>query len=389
MKRLTLYLLALGAFLTGVAELVVGGILNVIAEDLNLSVGLAGQLITAYSVAFAIGTPVIISLTSRLPRKQILTTALAVFIAGCLASYVSSGLGLLIFSRIVLGMSAGVFLVAAISSIAKLVPAEETGRAISLIALGFGSAMALGVPLGIAITEWRGWQTIFAVLGLLSILVLLGLLRLLPEIEGDAPAGFKQQFAVLRHPVIVTGLLVTFFLNMSNSIVLTYLTPLLQSVLHLTTAEVGLTMLALGFIGILGSRAGGIGVDRWGSVRMIAATLMLSFLSLSMVPMLVAPVWAALALIMLWIASTFMNAPPLQMYFIQQAPHASNLVLGMNTSVIHLGLALGAGLGGAAANTAGTVLYHPWMAGGGMLLALLSALASFAVVRRRETGTAA
>lgn len=384
--RLTMYLLALGAFLTGTAELVVGGIIDRIAEDLQVSVALAGQLITAYSVAFAIGTPFLIALTARIPRKKVMILALACFIAGCLASYLSSDYMVVMISRVVVGSSAGVYLVVAISSIAKLVPPEQTGRAIGMIAFGFGGAMALGVPIGIAISGWWHWQMIFALLGGVSLLVMLGLLRLLPEIEGDAPVTLRQQLAILRNPVIAAGLLISFFLCMSNSILLTYLTPFLQNVLHLNTSGLGMMMLVLGLTGMLGSRLGGTAVDKWGAVRMITVTLLMSCLSLTFLPLLIVPVFLGLALITIWMCSMFMNGPALQLYFIQQAPLSSNLVLSVNTSVIHLGIALGAGLGGAAVSSAQTVLYHPWLAAGIGALSFIAALVSIGISKRKHTG---
>ncbi|WP_145141078.1 MFS transporter [Paenibacillus sp. Y412MC10] len=44
------YLLAFGAFVMGTAEMVVMGILGMISNDLNVSVGTAGQLVTLYAV---------------------------------------------------------------------------------------------------------------------------------------------------------------------------------------------------------------------------------------------------------------------------------------------------------------------------------------------------
>lgn len=61
--------------------------------------------------------------------------------------------------------------------------------------------------------------------------------------------------------------------------------------------------------------------------------------------------------------SMFVVGPAIQTYFIQQAPQSANLVLSINTSIIHLGLAAGAGAGGAmidAAATPSTIL--GWLA---------------------------
>ncbi len=382
MNRVNVYLLALGAFLVGTAELVVAGILNVIADDLRISIALAGQLITAYSLAFAIGTPILVAFTSRMARKKLLVLSLAIFIIGCLASWGSTDYPILMVSRLILGVSAGVYTVVAVSSVAKLVPADKMGSAIGMIALGFGSAMALGVPIGIAISHWWSWQVIFVGLGVLSLLIMLALIRLLPHVEGDAPVSWKQQFTVLANPVIVSGLLISLFLCMSNSIMLTYLAPFLQTVLQLNTSDLGIMMFALGIFGVIGSRLGGFGADKWGSVRMISFTLAICAVSLAVLPVMTASLAVGLALITIWFSAIFMNAPALQTYFIQQAPQSSNLVLSLNLSIIHVGLAIGAGAGGVVVDATSTVLYHPWMASGAVAFGLAAALVSFMLRKR-------
>ncbi|AEI38997.1 MFS transporter [Paenibacillus mucilaginosus] len=388
MNRLPILMLALGAFLVGTAELVVGGVLHAMAEDLGVSIALAGQFITAYSLSFALGTPILIALTSRLGRKSLLLGSLAVFIAGSLLSWASTGYALMLVSRIILGLSAGVYTVVAVSSVTKLVPPERMGGAISMIALGFGSAMALGVPIGIAITGWWSWQAIFAGLAAVSLAVTLLLLRLLPQIEGDAPVPFRQRFSVLGNPVILSGLLISLLQNGSNSVLLTYLTPYLQEVLHLDASLLGAVMLTLGLVGMLGSRLGGIGVDRWGSVFMLVSTIAFAAVTLGLLPLVTASLTAGLLLVVLWFSSLFMSAPALQTYFIQQAPQSSNLVLSLNLSVIHLGLAAGAGAGGAAVNWASTVHYNPWIGSLAALLSLLAAFVSFSLRKRKAGGGA-
>ena len=72
MNRLVIYVLTIAVFFTATSELVVAGILNVLADQMQISVALAGQLITAYSLAFAIGTPIVVSLTARMGRKKLL-----------------------------------------------------------------------------------------------------------------------------------------------------------------------------------------------------------------------------------------------------------------------------------------------------------------------------
>ncbi|MDQ0889827.1 DHA1 family putative efflux transporter-like MFS transporter [Paenibacillus sp. V4I9] len=382
MNRMNIYFLAFGGFVVGTAELVVAGILQLIADDLQISIGLTGQLVTAYSLAFAIGTPILVALTSRMGRKTLLVLSLIIFIIGSLVSFISPNYAILMVSRVILGLSAGVYTVSALSSAVKLVPADKMGSAIGMIALGFGSAMALGVPIGIAIAHWWSWQVIFVFLAIVSSLIMLGLIRLLPQVEGDTPVPFTQQFMVLGNPVILTGLVVSLLLYTSNSVMLTYLAPYLESILHLEESRIGIMIFALGVVGAIGSRLGGFSSDKWGSSRTITFAIAVSVGSLTLLPIFNVPLAVGLAFITLWFFSFFMSNPALQTYFIQQAPQSSNLVLGLNLSVVHLGLAMGAGVGGAVVNSVSSVLFNPWVASGIAALGLGATLVSFSLSKR-------
>jgi len=48
------YILAAAAVTVGLVELIVGGILPTIADDLHISLGSAGQLITIFALVYAI-----------------------------------------------------------------------------------------------------------------------------------------------------------------------------------------------------------------------------------------------------------------------------------------------------------------------------------------------
>ncbi|MEW9699519.1 MFS transporter [Paenibacillus sp. SI8] len=383
MNRLSIYVLALGVFLTATSELVVSGILNMIAKDLAISIALAGQLVTVYSLAFAIGTPILVSLTSRLKRRKVLVGSLVVFILGCLLSSSSSDITVLMISRVVLGVSAGVYLVVAFGAVSKIVPAEKLGSAIGTIILGFSSAMILGVPIGIAITNWLNWQAIFLILGLLSLLVTCIIYRLLPEIEGGEPVPFRQQFKVLGSVVIVSGLLLTFFRESGNSILFTYLTTFIKDILHMEASNISMIMLVLGIFGTIGSRLGGYGVDRWGASTIITYSIIVHVAVLALLPLFKDSIGIELLLIALMVLVMFVSGPAIQTYFIQQAPGSSELVLSLNTSIVHLGLAAGAGVGGVMVSATSTVLYNPWLASLIVALGLAAAIVSFSMRRKR------
>ncbi|EFU39242.1 major facilitator superfamily MFS_1 [Paenibacillus vortex V453] len=382
MKPFMIYLLALGVFLTATSELIVSGILYAIADDLHISLALAGQLITAYSLAFAIGTPFLVSLTSRINRKKVLLGSLLLFIVGSLASYASSHVWLLMGSRIILGISSGVYLVAAMGTAAKLVPPDKLGRAIGTIVLGFSSAMVLGVPLGITITNMLNWQSIFLLLALLTLLVAFVLAKLLPDVEGDAAVPFHQQFKVLGSVVILSALFLTFFRESGNSVLFTYITPFIQDIFHIKPSSISLMMLVFGLFGAIGSKLGGYAIDRFGPSRVITLSTLIHIGVFALLPLLSGKSLIGLMLISIMVLSMFAAGPAVQSYFIQRAPGSSNLILSLNTSVVHFGLAAGAGAGGFMLNTTSTLQYHPWLGGVVLALGLAAGLISFAAGKR-------
>jgi DHA1 family putative efflux transporter-like MFS transporter len=377
MNRIVIYILTIAVFFTATSELVVAGILNILADQMQVSVALAGQLITAYSLAFAIGTPIVVSLTARMGRKKLLLLAMLLFIAGNLTSFLSFSFTLLLISRLILGVSSGVLLVAAFSAAAKMVTPEKIGSAIGTIILGFSTAMILGVPIGIALTDMFSWRVIFLFLAAGSIVILIGMALLLPKIEGDAPVPFSKQFTVLANPVILSALLLVLLREAGNSIMFTYLTSFLDSILHRSVSSTMFIMLAFGIAGAIGSRLGGSAVDKWGSVRIMVISMIAHVFTLALLPLTIHSFPVSITLLSLWVMSMFIMGPATQTYFIEKAPQSSNLIISLNTSVTQIGLAIGAGVGGMAVTWNESVLYNPWIASAALFLAFIAAIISF------------
>ena len=56
------YLIALGAFALGMASYVTAGLIPLIQNSLSVSVAMAAQLVTAFTLAYGIGSPVFVAL---------------------------------------------------------------------------------------------------------------------------------------------------------------------------------------------------------------------------------------------------------------------------------------------------------------------------------------
>ncbi|MBW7453934.1 MFS transporter, partial [Paenibacillus sepulcri] len=205
-----------------------------------------------------------------------------------------------------------------------------------------------------------------------------------PEIEGDAPVAFKQQFAVLANPVILSALLLVLFREIGNSVMFTYVTSYLGTILQRSASDIGFIMLTFGIAGALGSRLGGSAIDKWGSVRIIVISLTGHVLTLALLPLAVHSFPLAMMLLSLWVMSMFIMGPATQTYFIEKAPQSANLIISLNTSVTQVGLAAGAGVGGMAVTLNSTVLYNPWVASIALLLSFAAAAVSIRKSRKPQ-----
>src|SRR5690625_7349943 len=88
--NLKVFILAVAAITVGLVELIVGGILPIIAKDLNVTIGTAGQLITAFALVYAISGPILLSLTAKIERKKLYLIALSIFVLGNVMTYFST-----------------------------------------------------------------------------------------------------------------------------------------------------------------------------------------------------------------------------------------------------------------------------------------------------------
>lgn len=123
--QLLIILLAVGSFVTGTSEFVVSGILDMISVDLNISIPAAGQLITVYSLFYAVGALFLVMATSKLNRKKVLLSAIFVFILGNVVAFLSHHFMLLLLSRVITAMSGGLYIVVATNYAAQIAPPEK------------------------------------------------------------------------------------------------------------------------------------------------------------------------------------------------------------------------------------------------------------------------
>ncbi|GGG69979.1 MFS transporter [Paenibacillus radicis (ex Gao et al. 2016)] len=344
--KLIIYFLALGATVVGTAESIITGILDMLASDIQVSIGLAGQLVTVYSIGYAVGTPILIAFTSRVDRKKLLLAALCTFVIGNIVAVISPNFALLMISRAVLGVSAGVFAVVALGVAAQMAPPEKRGSAIGTVLMGTSLALVVGLPLGTLIGEYMGWRWIFAILGLVTVVTIAAIAKAVPKLSGQEAVPLSKQLAVLKEFKVISGLLTSLLFITGYSVVSTYLAPLLRENAGLNTNTISLVLLGMGLMAVVGARVGGYGADKWGIARTLIVSLLLHVIALFFLPVAAVTFVGSLFIVALWMLGAWTTAPAQQFYLVTMAPQSTDIILSLNSSAFHLGVAVGATLGG-------------------------------------------
>ncbi|MBA1233602.1 MFS transporter [Pseudomonas stutzeri] len=348
-NQLPIYLIALGAFALGMASYVTAGLIPMIESSFSVSVAVAAQLVTAFTLAYGLGSPVFVALTPPDRQRAGLLVALALFVVANAASALATSFDGLMIWRAVAGIGAGVYLAMGIGASAALSTAERRGKSIAIIMGGMASGVVLGVPLSLMIADQTGWQAALWLVTLLGLLALVGLAVMLPALPAAPASSLRQKLAILADGHVVTILLVSLLAAIASLGMYTFIAPLLADPDHGAVRSVTPYLWIWGIGGVLGSFLIGPVVDRVRGPVLVLAIMLILAASLFMLPFAAAlGAWLVALPIALWGAVGWALQVPQnnELILARQAQGDGNLAIALNESALYLGSAIGAAAGG-------------------------------------------
>lgn len=386
--KLPLIVLALGTFAAGTAELVIAGILPLVAEDVQISVGSAGQFVTIYALVFAVGAPVLTALTARINRRKLLLAALVLFILGNLATIMLSGYGLLMLARVISACGSAIYSSVAVAVAASLVPAEKRGWAISMVVAGWSISSIIGAPVGTLLGQNFGWRFAFVLVIGLSAIAAIGIWFCLPKVAPLPASRLGQQVRLLTRPALLTALAVSALFLGGQYTVYTYLAAFLKDTAHLDGAMISLALLVYGVAGTIGNFLGGYGADKLGVNRTLVIGITVNALALLALPVVGVSAIGAVLITLLWGLSSWSFTSAQQYRLLKLSPEAPDLALSLNLSAFNVGIAAGSGLGGWVVSQS-SASEAAWVGGGVVLVGFGLMLVSMALAARTRPVTLA
>ena len=344
MKK-SLIALAFGTLGLGIAEFTMMGILPYVANDLHISLPMAGHFISAYALGVCCGAPILLW-ARKYPLKHILLGLMALMLVGNLCASMASSYWMLLIARFISGLPHGAYFGVGSIVAGKLADEGKGAEAVSIMVAGMTIANLFGVPLGTSLSHLISWRVTFLLVGCWGLIVLYYIWRWVPQVEGLADTGFKGQFRFLKKPAPWLILGATALGNGGVFCWYSYINPLLTNVSGFSEESITALMVLAGFGMVAGNLISGRLSDRYTPGRVGTVGQGLICVTLLLIFFLSPNAWCSALLMTLCTAGLFAVSSPEQVLIIRVAPGGEMLGGAAVQIAFNLGNAIGAYLGG-------------------------------------------
>lgn len=294
-QKLVITLLALTQFTVVLDFMVMSPLGDMLMKSMSLKPAQFGFAVSAYAFSAGISGLLTAGFADRFDRKKLLLFFYVGFIAGTLLCGISHTYIMLIAARIVTGLFGGVIGSISLAIVADLFPLEQRGRVMGFMQMGFGASQVLGIPIGLFIANYWGWQSPFLmIVGLATVVWLLIIMKLQPINKHLALQTERNAFAHLWKTVAKRdyriGFLATAMLSLGGFMMMPWGSAFAINNLHVTTHQLPVlfmvagisTLIIMPLIGRLSDQVDKFKIFAMASIWMIVMVII--YTNLSVIP---------------------------------------------------------------------------------------------------------
>ncbi|OZB94478.1 MFS transporter [Paenibacillus sp. XY044] len=342
---LALLALAMTGFICILTETIPAGLLPHIVDGLNISKGMAGQLVTLYAVGSLVAAIPFAMFTAGIRRRPLLLAIIAGFLVFNTITALSSSYALTLIARFFAGVAAGAAWGMIAGYARRMVQDALKGRALAVAMIGTPIALTFGVPAGTLLGDLIGWRAVFGLMSLLTLILMVWVLWKVPDYPGQQAGERMTIGQAFVLPGIRPILMVVLTWMLAHNILYTYIAPFLER--SGLGNRVDLVLLVFGLAAIVSIWITGLLID-----RLLRPLTLLSLLGFALVS---AALWVGgtsvpvvYAAVALW-GLTFGGAATLLQTAQANASgeEGVDIVMPINTTVWNLAIAGGGIVGGA------------------------------------------
>jgi MFS transporter, DHA1 family, inner membrane transport protein len=383
-----LIVLIVGNFFVATSFMSVGGLLDEIAASLAITIGQAGLLIAAFGISAAICAPTLATLGSRIDRRVLLTSSMAICALANVLAALSSDYDQLMLARVLAAVTSAVYTPQVAATVSMLVPEGERGPTLAKLMIGWAVGSVLGNPLSVLIASMFSWRASFAFIGVASGVVALLVWRSVPANVHVPPLNWQRWFEVLRSPALRWLTAATALTNVGGNVMWSYIAPIVKAVQGISGPALAALLFTSGIGGLLGNLLSVRLIRRVGATSVAYKCNGISAVVMVLWPFLAT--WTAAIYVAQFVWSLGSAGFPAvqQARLVAVAPMLAAATIALNSSMTYLGGSIGATIG-ASAWTVVAPRYMPWVGLVFVLAALgCSVLGERAAGRERSQASA-
>ena len=373
--------MAIISFAIGTAEFLPMGILLNISNDLQITVGQAGQIITWYAFGVAIGAPIVTIFFMRFNKKHAIAACVIIFIIGNIFSAIATTYSVLMISRIFASLAHGACFGIGVLFVSEFAPEDKKNSAIAVMFSGLTIANVIGVPIGTFIGQSFGWRYSFAFATTFGAIGLLALIFFAPRSNSNTNISLSHEIKTLFKKPVIISIFTTIFGFAGVFTVFTYIAPILVQISKVEEKHIGIILILFGIGSTIGNIAGGKLAD-WNLRK--STVLTISVLLISQFSFNIAMNYkiSAISMVLILGIVSFLPCMSFLSGLLSRAKDAPNLASSMNVGAFNIANGIGAMIGGKALDFGLPYSSIPLLAGSITLIGLLLGLYNISLEKK-------
>lgn len=372
----------MGTFGLGITEFVMMAILPNVASEFNVSIPVAGHLISAYALGVCVGAPMLLMLGRTWPLKRIILMLCGIFISASALMAASPSYAVFLLARFCAGLPHGAYF--GVTSIVadRISPDGKSAFAVAVVGSGMAIANLIGIPLGTWLTAILSWRLVFIFSCVWGIATLLAVWRFVPSIPPLPNVGFKGTFRFLKHLAPWLVIMGTLLGNCGVFCYYSYIAPLLTNMSGIPTEMMTFMMVLAGAGMVVGNLSGGKISDKSGPGHMGRYGVMTMCLMLCLIFFFSDNAIISVVCMVITTAALFSVSAPQQLLLLRYSDGGELLGGAMVQIAFNLGNAIGAFSGGIPISLGMTYNYCALV---GLGFTLMAFVAYTIFIRKYET----
>ena len=334
-------IMACAAFIFNTTEFVPVALLTDIGQSFDMQSSDVGLMMTVYAWTVMIMSLPAMLATGDMERKGLLLKLFIIFIIGHIISVIAWNYWILLIARMCIAVAHSLFWAITASLVMRVAPKNKKTQAIGMLAIGTSLATILGLPLGRLVGQLVGWRITFAIIAALALVVMVFIMRLLPNLPSKNAGSLSSLPILAKRPLLIGLYATTVIIVSAHFTAYTYIEPFMVQIGELDPNLATIILLVFGVSGITASVIFNR-LYRFGPIQFISTAMILLAVSLAFMLVSASYTVTMFSLAFIWGIGISCIGLALQMRVLQLAPDATDVASAIYSGIFNAGIGAGA-----------------------------------------------